>query len=512
MRKILLFLVLAISAVSCGSDSNKYIILESGDTLSTAYLVGERRVGEIKRGATLSRLDAIYGDRYVKQLKSRDESDTTERKTFYIYNKLNHLELIANTREEISDDVINELIIKDRRFLTAEGIGLGSSVGDIAKAYPDASVINYDDMFYIFVSHLDLYFGIKSRYVTGYNPDFVEDIPLNGVDKDAIPDTMSVSWYNHKNDIFSAQFWQDILSRAVKWLLYELPSIIFIIVVFVVSKRLLTLIINNIRSVTRRRVEADDSIDNSEVIKRLDTITGIILGLLNILMWCILILILLSKFNINIAPILASAGILGLAVGFGAQELVRDFISGFFILLENQLRTGDMAIINNTTGVVEKIELRTVTLRDTSGVVHIFQNGKINSLSNMTKEWSAILLEIGVAYKEDIDRVIEIMEEVGAELRASEKYGHLMLEDVDIWGLDSFADSAIMIKMVIKTRPMKQWRVKREYQRLLKARFDREGIEIPFPHISLYSGEASRPIAIDIRDKSQAEATPAQDK
>ncbi len=511
MRRFLLILVLAISAMSCGTDSNKYIVLESGDTLSTAYLVGERRVGEIRRGATLARLNNIYGDRYVKQLKSNEQSDSTGRKIFYIYNKLNHLELIAHTREEIGEDIVNELIIKDRRYLTAEGIGLHSSVGDIRRAYPDATVINYDDMFYIFVANLDLYFGVKSRYVVGYNPDFVEDIPLDSVDGDALPDTMSVSWYSHKSDIFSAQFWQDILSRAVKWLLYEFPSIIFIIVVFVACKRLLTIIVNNIRRVTRKRVEADKSVDNSEVIKRLDTITGIILGLINILMWCILILMLLSKFNINIAPILASAGILGLAVGFGAQELVRDFISGFFILLENQLRTGDMAIINDTMGVVEKIELRTVTLRDSSGVVHIFQNGKINSLSNMTKEWSAIVLEIGVAYKEDIDRVIEIMEEVGAELRASERYGHLMLEDVDIWGLDSFADSAVVIKMVIKTRPMKQWRVKREYQRMLKARFDKENIEIPFPHISLYSGEASRPIAIDIRDKSQAETTPEQE-
>ena len=193
---------------------------------------------------------------------------------------------------------------------------------------------------------------------------------------------------------------------------------------------------------------------------------------------------------------MASAGIVGLAVGFGAQELVRDFISGFFILLEDQLRTGDYAIINGTTGLVERIELRTITLRYLSGVVHLFQNGKIDTLSNMTKEWSAIVMEIGVAYKENIDYVMEVMTEVGKEMKQDSEFGVFMLEQVEVLGLDDFADSSIIIKVMIKTKPMHQWRIKREYQRRLKIAFDEKNIEIPFPHLSFYTGEATKPMPI----------------
>jgi small conductance mechanosensitive channel len=136
------------------------------------------------------------------------------------------------------------------------------------------------------------------------------------------------------------------------------------------------------------------------------TLVGILHGIGKVIIWTIVVMIMLPKFGVNIAPILTGAGIVGLAVGFGSQELVRDFISGFFMILENQIRTGDVAIINGTSGLVEKIELRTITLRDFSGVVHVFQNGKVNTLSNMTKEWSAIVFDVGVAYKEDPDRVM----------------------------------------------------------------------------------------------------------
>ncbi|MBP3332269.1 MAG: mechanosensitive ion channel family protein, partial [Tidjanibacter sp.] len=240
-----------------------------------------------------------------------------------------------------------------------------------------------------------------------------------------------------------------------------------------------------------------------ETLKRIETIMGIVHGVCRILLWVIFLLIFLAKININIGPILASAGIVGLAVGFGAQELVRDFISGFFILLEDQLRTGDMAIINGQTGVVEKIELRTITLRDGSGVVHIFQNGKINSLSNMTKEWSAIVIEMGVAYKEDVDRVMAIMQKVGDELYADAEFGQHMLQTIEINGLDQFLDSSIIIKATLKTRPMKQWIIKREYQRRLKIAFDKENVEIPYPHISIYTGEDTKPFPIDMKNNKE---------
>ncbi len=505
MKKLILGLFLALFVLSCSGQFHGDRVTIDDEVVPAEFVVGERHVGAIGRGATLNRLRKIYGENYVKQLKAplqRSLRDSSTVATYYVYNPENQLLLIAHTEQEGSDAELQSLVLKDPRFTTAKGITIDSNVEELQRAYPDAMVVQIDNRFYVFVSSLDLYLRIDEKYVRGYNPEFVADIPIDSLAQEARFENMSVSWNSHSTNILAPQFWHDLLAKIVRWLIYELPVIIFIVLIFIALKRLLTYSISKINSVVRRRVEADESLDSSEAVKRVDTITGIFHGVLNIILWCIVVLILLSKFNINIAPILASAGILGLAIGFGAQELVRDFISGFFILLEDQIRTGDMAIINGTTGIVEKIELRTVTLRDPSGVVHIFQNGKINTLSNMTKEWSAIVLEIGVAYKEDVDRVIVIMKEVGAQLRAS-RVGKLMLEDVEVWGLDQFADSALVIKMVIKTRPMQQWRIKREYQRLLKKRFDAEGIEIPFPHITFYTGEQTRPLPIDIKGATE---------
>jgi small conductance mechanosensitive channel len=217
-----------------------------------------------------------------------------------------------------------------------------------------------------------------------------------------------------------------------------------------------------------------------------------------LLLWLTVSLMVLMEFGIEIGPIIASAGIVGLAVGFGAQNLVRDFISGFFIILENQIRVGDVAIINGTGGLVESINFRTTVIRDLSGVVHIFANGSIGTLSNLTNEWSAYVFEIGVAYKENTDRVIDVMRAVGLSMRADEKYGDLMLEDVDVFGVDKFADSAIVIKGRLKTKPIRQWEVGREFLRRVKLAFDEHGIEIPFPHLSLYFGEASKPIDLEL--------------
>ncbi|MFI3280863.1 MAG: mechanosensitive ion channel family protein [Rikenellaceae bacterium] len=503
MKRLFLAIIIAMASIACGgrSTESSYFVTPEGDSISTDYLIGERRVGDIERGATVKRLNKLYGENYVKQLKDPSQefkTDSNTVATYYVYNEENHLLMIARTEESIGDAEVKSLVLKDKRFITAKGITRNSTVDEVRQAYPDAMVIQYENRFFVYVASLDLYFRIDESNIRGVDSEFIIDIPIDSLRGSAHFENMSVSWNSNNTNILTSQFWSDMITRIIKWTIYELPSILFIIIIFALAKRLLNFVFKKIKLVARNRLEDDNTIDSDEALKRIDTITGILLGVLNILIWSIFTLILLSKFNINIAPILASAGILGLAVGFGAQELVRDFICGFFILLEDQLRTGDMAIINGTTGVVEKIELRTVTLRDPSGVVHIFQNGKIDTLSNMTKEWSAIILEIGVAYKENVDHVIAIMKEVGAELRAS-KFGEMMLNDVEIWGLDSFGDSAVVIKMVIKTRPMKQWRVKREYQRLLKIRFDAEGIEIPFPHVTLYTGEQTKPMPIDIK-------------
>lgn len=293
-------------------------------------------------------------------------------------------------------------------------------------------------------------------------------------------------------------YWEKLLERLIDWSISDLPSIVFITVLFFVIARLSFFTIKRLRKVLIHRAERSDKVNTLEAEKRIRTLTGIIRGLIKIIIWVVYLMIILKKFGVDIGPILASAGILGLAIGFGAQELVRDFISGFFILLENQIRNGDIAIIDGVEGVVEHIELRTITLRDFSGVVHIFQNGKISSLANMTKEWSAINLRIGVAYKENVDVVMDLMKKVGDELQADQEWGQYMIEPVDVMGLDEFADSALLIKVRLKTVPAFQWRLGREYRRRLKMVFDEKGIEIPFPHTTLYWGDEIKPLQLNL--------------
>jgi len=238
--------------------------------------------------------------------------------------------------------------------------------------------------------------------------------------------------------------------------------------------------------------------------KRVQTLMGVISTIAVVLVWLVVILMALSQVGINIGPILAGAGVVGLAIGFGAQNLVRDLVSGFFMILENQIRVGDVAMINGTGGLVERITFRTVTLRDQGAVVHVFPNGTIQTLSNLTKDWSAYLMDIGVAYKEDTDRVVAVMRRVAEEMHAEPEYGSVMLEPIEIIGVDAFADSAVMIRARLKTQPIKQWFVGREYRRRLKKAFDAEGIEIPFPHTTIYTGEATKPFPLIMREEQTA--------
>ena len=246
----------------------------------------------------------------------------------------------------------------------------------------------------------------------------------------------------------------------------------------------------------------------SESQKRIETIVRLMRQAFMLSLWIIALLVILREIGVEIGPIIAGAGIVGLAVGFGAQNLVRDIISGFFILLENQVRVGDVAIINGTGGLVEKIKFRTIVLRDLSGVMHIFPNGTITTLSNMTNEWSAYVFEIGVAYKENTDNVIELMKKVGEELFNDSEFKSYMLQQPEIFGVDKFDDSAVVIKGRIKTKPIKQWFVGREYLRRIKFAFDKNNVEIPFPHTSIYFGEASKPFELQVLEKfNQAEKT-----
>jgi moderate conductance mechanosensitive channel len=240
----------------------------------------------------------------------------------------------------------------------------------------------------------------------------------------------------------------------------------------------------------------DEDKNRLDADKRVKTLTGLLRTICLTLLWVVAVVMSLDQVGLDITPILASAGIVGLAVGFGAQNLVRDVINGFFMILENQIRIGDVAVVNGTGGLVEAISFRTITLRDLTGTVHIFPNGTITTLSNMTKEWSYYVMDIGVAYKEDTDRVVAVIKKVGKELQEDPEFGPNILEPIEVLGVDQFADSAVVIKARLKTLPIKQWMVGREYRRRLEKAFDEKGIEIPFPHRTLYMGEASLPFTV----------------
>lgn len=265
-----------------------------------------------------------------------------------------------------------------------------------------------------------------------------------------------------------------------------------IVIAAYIAVKLLRVALNKLEVPLTRAAERTESLPG-EASKRIKTLMGVLGTIVVVLIWFIAALISLSDIGVNIGPILAGAGVVGLAVGFGAQNLVRDLVTGFFVILENQVRVGDIAIINGTAGLVEAITFRTIVLRDLEAVVHVFPNGNINTLSNRTKDWSAYVIDVGVAYKEDTDRVADIMRRVADEMQAEPNFGSAMLAPMEIFGVDDFGDSAVTIKGRFKTRPLQQFTVGREYRRRLKKAFDSQKIEIPFPHRTLYMGEASPP-------------------
>lgn len=225
-----------------------------------------------------------------------------------------------------------------------------------------------------------------------------------------------------------------------------------------------------------------------EARKRAETLSGVISALLTVTAVVLTAIMILDEFGVPIGPALAAVGIVGVAVGFGAQHLVRDVISGFFILLDDQIRVGDVVDVGKA-GVVERVGLRLTVLRDLSGNVHYIRNGEIGIVTNMTKEFSYFVTDIGVGYREDVDEVIAVIREVDERMRAESDLKDDMLEPIEVLGLDQFADSAVVIKARIKTRPIRQWSVGREFNRRLKKCFDERNIEIPFPHVTLYAGQ-----------------------
>jgi moderate conductance mechanosensitive channel len=300
-------------------------------------------------------------------------------------------------------------------------------------------------------------------------------------------------------ELFTIDFWREILGSVAAWAIATIPSVLLTLVIAFVGLRLFKLSLTRVKAMMLKRL-INKPDDTSEQEKRVETLMNILSSFVRIVIWVMIAMLILRNIGIDIGPLLAGAGIAGLAVGFGAQELVRDVISGFFILLENQVREGDVAVVNGVGGLVEEVGMRTLVLRDLSGVVHVFQNGKIDTLANMTKGWSAMVFDIGVAYKEDTDQVSGVMTQVADELCLDPAFGPYILEPIEIMGVDNFADSAVIVRGRLKTKPRQQWTVGREYRRRLKKAFDARGIEIPFPHTTLYWGTETDALRVELDD------------
>lgn len=236
-----------------------------------------------------------------------------------------------------------------------------------------------------------------------------------------------------------------------------------------------------VEKIIRKVIISDHFLSKEEEKKREDTLIRIMSGSMSIIIWLIAGLMILQEFGIAIAPILAAAGIAGLAFGFGGQYLIRDLISGLFIIFENQYRVGDVVCFDGTCGLVEDISVRMTTLRDLDGIVHHVPHGEIKKVSNLSKQFARVNLDIGIAYNSDLEKVIEVVNRVGKEIAEDPNWKEHILKPPQFLRVNDFADSAIIIKILGETKPIMQWGVTGELRKRLKIAFDKEGIEIPFP-------------------------------
>lgn len=243
-----------------------------------------------------------------------------------------------------------------------------------------------------------------------------------------------------------------------------------------------------IRRTVRRQMKGKRK---SEREKRVQTLTRLVTTVSAIGLGTLATLLVLHQVGVNIWAGVAAVGIIGVAVGFATQQLIRDYIGGFYIYLENQFNVGDVIKVGNIAGIVEQLSLRRTVLRDLDGARHTLSNGDIRTVSNLTQEWSRAHLNISVAYKEDLDRVMAVMRRTWEEMAEDSNWGSFMLSKTPwLLRVDEFGDSGITIKMVGETEPIKQWDVMGEFRRRLKGVFDKEGIEIPWPHVKLYFGDS----------------------
>lgn len=265
-------------------------------------------------------------------------------------------------------------------------------------------------------------------------------------------------------------------------------GVIKVLVILLVAFILLKLtgnLIKNVRLHLNQRAG-----DNLEESKRVDTMCRVMRYVLTVIIYAVTVIEILNEIGISIAPILGAAGVVGLAVGFGAQSLIKDYFNGFFILLENQIRQGDVVVAGDKAGFVEEVTLRHIRMRDYDGDVHYVPNGIITTVTNKSRDYAQSVIDIRVAYREDINTVIEVMQQVGDELYRDEIYSAKILTPLEMAGVDRLDDSAVIVRCRFKVLPLEQWTVRREYFKRIKYAFEKHNIEIPYPHLTLYPGES----------------------
>ena len=267
---------------------------------------------------------------------------------------------------------------------------------------------------------------------------------------------------------------ETIVNRSLDWVIDHGLKVLLIIAGTYLVLYLIRLLSKRIVAYSRK-VERDQ--DQGEREKRTETLVHIFETTGKVFIIIIAIFMVMKELGMDITPLLTGAGIVGLALGFGAQSLVKDFLSGFFILIENQFRVGDVIKIGEFSGVVERISLRTVVLRDLGGNVHVIPNGEVKAVTNMSYEWSRAVVDIGVSYREDVDRVMNILEDVGKSMMEDATLKEVILEKPVVIGINDFGDSQVKLQVLVKTVPLKQWEVGRDLRKRIKAAFDREGIE-----------------------------------
>ena len=271
--------------------------------------------------------------------------------------------------------------------------------------------------------------------------------------------------------------------------------VLVIVTLAIVAQRLVSRLLRlfRVRVAARLAGKAD--------IQRVETVTRVFRYVATAVITLISGMLILSELGISIAPILGAAGIVGLAIGFGAQSLVKDYFTGFFLLLENQIARGDVVRIAERSGQVEDITLRYVRLRDYHGDVHYVPNGLITTVTNLSRDFSCAVIDIGVGYREDLGRVFATVLDTARTLQEDPEFGQRILEPLELAGVESLADSAIIVRCRFKVRTLEQWTVRREFLRRLKAAFDARGIEIPYPQVTFHAAANREPASLPSQAK-----------